>query len=263
MTMTEIPLSHPRYASLLLREKLVDGFREGIVVPQGLIAHGRGEMFDYMLGEKTTKEARAASKAAAALLLGAESPVISVNGNAAALCPEEIVKLAKVARARIEVGLFHRTDERVSKIQKVLEHHGAKQVLGFLPDAKIHGLEHARGLCSREGIYSADVILIPLEDGDRAEALAKMKKKTIAIDLNPMSRTSRSATVTIVDELTRAIPELARNVEDLADDKRAARAALSAYDRDENLRLVAKGMARNLGRFLKDQQSGRFCQVIG
>ncbi len=249
--MTEIPPSHPRYASLLLREKLVDGLRAGVVVPQGLIAHGRGEMFDYILGERTTKEARAASKAAAALLLQAKTPVISVNGNVAALCSQDIVRLAGVSRARIEVGLFHRSDERVVKIQKELERHGAKEVLGFLPDAKIPGLEHARGLCSREGIYSADVVLIPLEDGDRAEALARMKKRTIAVDLNPMSRTARSATVTIVDELTRAVPELINNVEDLEGDRKAMKAALDAYDRDENLHRCTKLMASNLRDFLK------------
>ena len=248
--MTEIPPSHPRYESLLRREKLVDAFREGIVVPQGLIAHGRGEMFDYLLGERTTKEAREASKAAAALLLRAKTPVISVNGNVAALCAPEIVRLSALTRARIEVGLFHRTDERVSKIQKLLERHGGKKILGFLPDAKIPGLESLRGICSREGIYSADVILIPLEDGDRAEALSKMKKKTIAIDLNPMSRTARTATVAIVDEVTRAIPELIRNVEDFKSDPEAARVALARYDRDKNLKSVARGMSKNLAKFL-------------
>ncbi|MBU0623583.1 MAG: DUF137 domain-containing protein, partial [Candidatus Thermoplasmatota archaeon] len=102
--MNGIPKSHPRYASLVLREKLVEGFRNGVVVPQGLIAHGRGEMFDYLLGERTTKEARIASRAAAAILLRAKRPVISVNGNVAALCPRDIVHLAEVAHARIEVG---------------------------------------------------------------------------------------------------------------------------------------------------------------
>ena len=250
-TMTEIPRTHPRYKSLVLREKLVDGFKNGIVVPQGLIAHGRGEMFDYLLGEKTTKEARVASRAAAAILLSAKRPVLSVNGNVAALCPQAIVELAEVAKARIEVGLFHRTDIRVTKIQKILEESGAKSVLGFLPDARIPGLEHMRGLCSKEGILSADVVLIPLEDGDRAEALAKMGKKTIAVDLNPMSRTARAATVTIVDEVTRAIPELAKNVEDLADDKKAAKLALSRYDSDENLALVQARMAENLKSLLR------------
>jgi len=248
--MTDIPKSHPRYESLLRREKVVDGFREGIVVPQGLIAHGRGEMFDYLLGERTTKEARAASRAAAALLLRAKNPVISVNGNVAALCASDVVKLASVVKARLEVGLFHRTDERVSKIQKLLERHGGKRVLGFLPDARIPGLESMRGLCAREGIYSADVVLVPLEDGDRTQALVRMKKKTIAIDLNPMSRTSMTATISIVDEVTRAIPELIRNIEDLSDDPRALKLALSAYDRDENLSRITKEMASNLKSFL-------------
>ncbi|HJX04720.1 MAG TPA: 4-phosphopantoate--beta-alanine ligase [Thermoplasmata archaeon] len=248
--MTEIPASHPRYRSLVLRERLVEGFRDGIVVPQGLIAHGRGEMFDYLLGERTVKQARAASKAAAALLIKAKKAVISVNGNVAALCPAEVVRLAEAAGAKLEVSLFHRTDERVSKIQAVLERNGARNVLGFLPDAKIEGLDHLRGLCSKEGIYSADVVLIPLEDGDRAEALAKLGKKTIAVDLNPMSRTMKSATVSIVDEVTRAIPDLRRDLEDLSEDRSAAARALKAYDRDANLGQVADLMSSTLARFL-------------
>jgi 4-phosphopantoate--beta-alanine ligase len=249
--MTEIPKSHPRYHSLVLREKLVEGFKTGIVVPQGLIAHGRGEMFDYILGERTTKEARAASRAAAALLLKARNPVISVNGNVAALCPRDVVQLSKAAKAKVEVGLFHRTDERVSKIVELLEDNGAKNVLGFLPDCRIPGLEHARALCSKEGIFSADVVLIPLEDGDRAEALAKMGKRTIAVDLNPMSRTSRAATVTIVDEVTRAIPELALNVEDISGSPKSIKNALKSYTRDENLKSVAEKMSANLALFLE------------
>lgn len=246
--MTEVPKSHPRYASLVLRERLVEGFRAGIVAPQGLIAHGRGEMFDYVLGERTTKEARAASRAAAALLLRAKRPVISVNGNVAALCAKEVILLAEAAKARLEVCLFHRSDDRVSKIQSLLEQNGARGVLGFLPDASLPGVEHMRGLCSKDGIYAADVVLVPLEDGDRAEALAKMGKKTIAVDLNPLSRTSRCATVTIVDEVTRAIPELVKNVEDLSEDRQAASRALSNYDRDENLRAIMARMGSGLGK---------------
>ncbi len=249
--MTEIPKSHPRYASLVLRERLVDGFKQGIVATQGLIAHGRGEMFDYLLGERTTKESRVASRAAAALLLDAKHPVISVNGNVAVLCPDEVVRLAEALSARIEIGLFHRTDERVTKIQKLLEEHGARDVLGFLPDARIPGLDHMRALCTKEGIFSADVALIPLEDGDRAGALGKMGKKTIAIDLNPMSRTALSATVAIVDEVTRAIPELVKNVEDMVNDPEATKKAIGEYDRDRNLQELAKLMAGNLGTFLK------------
>jgi 4-phosphopantoate--beta-alanine ligase len=71
-------------------------------------------------------------------------------------------------------------------------------------------LSHLRALCLREGIYSADTVLVPLEDGDRCAALAGMGKRVIAIDLNPLSRTARSATLTIVDELTRALPNITR-----------------------------------------------------
>ena len=61
--MTLIPKSHPRAESLLIREKLVNGFDNGIVAKEGLLAHGRGEAFDYLLGEKTTNTAKNAIKA--------------------------------------------------------------------------------------------------------------------------------------------------------------------------------------------------------
>ena len=75
--MTVIPKSHPRLKSLLIREKLVDGFDNGLVAKEGLLAQGRGEAFDYLLGEKTGKAAKLAIKVAAAQLLLAENPVIS------------------------------------------------------------------------------------------------------------------------------------------------------------------------------------------
>src|SRR2546425_6245618 len=81
----KIPRSHPRYTSLMTREKLVRAWKAGIAVPEGLIAHGRGEAFDYLLGEETSAPALVAEKTAAAFLVRAKSPVISVNGNVAAL----------------------------------------------------------------------------------------------------------------------------------------------------------------------------------
>ena len=49
-------------------------------------------------------------------------------------------------------------------------------------------------------------MLVPLEDGDRCEALVTAGKTVVTIDLNPLSRTSRTATLTVVDGLTRALP---------------------------------------------------------
>ena len=128
--MVKIPKSHPRYESLMIREKLIEGFMEGYVAIAGLIAHGRGECFDYLLGEKTIGPAMRAIKAAAAALLLAKHPVISVNGNVAALVPREVVELARIVNAKIEVNLFYRTEERLKKIAEVLRMHGATEVLG-------------------------------------------------------------------------------------------------------------------------------------
>ena len=98
--MSLIPKSHPRAKSLQIRERLVEGFDHGLVAKEGLMAHGRGETFDYLLGEKTLPTAKNAIKAAALTLLSAKSPVISINGNIAALCSREIVQLAKVVNAK-------------------------------------------------------------------------------------------------------------------------------------------------------------------
>ena len=62
-----IPKNHPRYCSLMIREKLVYGFENGLVAREGLIAHGRGESFDYLLGERTTESALNSINAASAL----------------------------------------------------------------------------------------------------------------------------------------------------------------------------------------------------
>lgn len=205
--MSIIPKSHPRVKSLLIREKLVKGFEEGLVAKEGLLAHGRGETFDYLLGEKTNKPAKNAIKVASALMLIADNPVISVNGNIAALCPKEIIRLAKIFGAKIEVNLFYANKKRKKNIVDILRKHGAKNVLGVKPSSSVvlPGLESARRVVDKDGIYSADVVLVPLEDGDRTMALRKAGKKVITIDLNPLSRTSQTANITIVDNVTRSM----------------------------------------------------------
>ncbi len=208
---------HPRYESLKLRAKVVEAYKNGILADSGMIAHGRGEAFDYLLGEKTTSNARKAIRASAAALILAKNPVISVNGNTAALVPNEIVTLADELHAKIEINLFHRTDERVSNIEKLLKDAGAKNILGTDQEDKvsIKGLEGPRAITSKDGVYMADVVLVPLEDGDRAEALIKIGKLLITIDLNPLSRTAKTATITIVDNIVRAVPNLIEAVKEL------------------------------------------------
>jgi len=233
-----IPENHPRARSLQIRELLVEGFRNGVVIEEGLIAHGRGEAFDYLTGEKTTEEALKAMESAIALMMLAERPVISVNGNTACLCAREIVKLAELTKAKVEVNLFYRTYEREIVIEKLLKANGASRVygVGSRATATIPELMSNRRQVDPDGIYSADVVLVPLEDGDRTETLVKMGKKVIAIDLNPLSRTSQKASVTIVDNVVRAMPkmvELAKQFTNLQKDE--LKKLADDFDNEKNL----------------------------
>ena len=227
--MGEIPDSHPRRASLLARQSLVDAAAEGLLADSAMIAHGRGEAFDYLLGETTSDSAMDAIREVAARLLAAERPVISVNGNTVVLAGEELIRVAAVVGCPIEVNLYYRTPERVMGLLGRLSEQrdvvaaeaspggwkgdwqeavGSVVLLGNSAEHSIPGLDGPRAKCCQEGIGQADVVLVPLEDGDRCEALVAAGKQVLVVDLNPLSRTSMMATVTVVDEVSRASSEL-------------------------------------------------------
>jgi 4-phosphopantoate--beta-alanine ligase len=213
-----VPDSHPRHDSLVTRERLVAGVEAGLTSRHGLIAHDR------------------AARAAAAELLLAEHPVVSVNGNVAALDPEGVVELAAAVDAAVEVNLFHRSRERLVAIADHLREHGATDVLGVDADAEIPGLEHDRALVAADGIAAADVVVVPLEDGDRAAALSAAGKTEVVIDLNPLSRSSRAADVPIVDELSRALANVTAHARDLQGESReTVRATAERFDADAAL----------------------------
>lgn len=247
--MGKVSPRHPRAESLRVREQLVEGFKAGLVVPEGLAAHGRGEAFDYILGEQTTEQARRATETAAAMLLLAKHPVISVNGNVAALVPAKIVELAKVANAKIEVNLFHGSARREAAIAKRLRRHGAKEVLGTERkfSTRIKEVHSDRRKIDRRGIAAADIVLVPLEDGDRTEALKRLGKRVITIDLNPMSRTARKADVTMVDNIVRALPLLVKRAKRLSrGSKTNLREIIRSFDNKANLRATFRLMLNRL-----------------
>ncbi|MDY1591729.1 MAG: phosphopantothenate/pantothenate synthetase [Methanofastidiosum sp.] len=241
----DIPKNHPKYESLLLRERIKECLNEGILSEVGMTAHGRGETFDYFLGEKTTKVADKAIKAAAIMICRAKNPVISVNGNIACLVPKEIVELSIIVPLKIEVNLFYRTLEREIKIKKRLEKYGATTILGVGENANesIPGLDSLRGKVSKEGIFNSDVVVVPLEDGDRALALKEMGKNIIAIDLNPLSRTSLCSDITIVDNVVRVMPQLIKEIKKFKD-KRIEEDI--EFDNNENIRKSIEIMKNNL-----------------
>ncbi len=241
-----IPPDHPRYRSLVARERIAGCARSGVVSLEGIAAHGRGEAFDYLLGEKTTDSALVAEKTAAAFLVSAKNPVISINGNTAALAAGLVRDLQQASGAGVEVNLFHRTGERMNLITSLLEEHGVMVLAGKAE--RLLPLSHDRALCLRHGIFGSDVVLVPLEDGDRCQALRSMGKVVIAIDLNPLSRTSRTASLTIVDELTRALPQITRSCRDLSN-KHAAK-FIRECDNNRFLKSALQEMEANLAHAL-------------
>ncbi|RKU29710.1 phosphopantothenate/pantothenate synthetase [Candidatus Poribacteria bacterium] len=229
--MSDVPKTHPRYLSLTLRDKIVAGVEQGITSIHGLIAHGRGEAFDYLIGETTQPFAIEAIHAAAAMLLSAEHPVISVNGNVAALAPEGLIELGRGLNAPLEVNIFHTETGREEKIREHLLKHKArletspaKEGMGDPPDvlmptteAQLSYIDSNRKFVHPDGIFKADVVFVPLEDGDRCEALRKMGKGVVTVDLNPMSRTAKQASITIVDNVVRALPLLCDEIRNFND----------------------------------------------
>jgi 4-phosphopantoate--beta-alanine ligase len=220
-----IPEDHPRYKAMMTRHNLIKGCEKKIVAPAGLIAQGRGEAFDYLIGEKTCDFARKACEAAAAAFLLSEYPVISVNGNVAQIVPEELVELSKVSGAKLEINLFYREPGREAAILEVLKNAGASEVLGTEERLKlgetIPELSSDRRIVDPDGILKADLVFVPLEDGDRTEALVAMGKQVVTVDLNPISRTPRKADISIIDNITRAVPVICdyiRKMKDLSKD---------------------------------------------
>ena len=234
----KIAPTHPRASSLIIREKLVDGFKNGIVVPHGLIAHGRGEAFDYLLGEKTTKYAYEAEKAAVCLLLLSKKSIISVNGNTAALCARDLVTLSNVTKSRIEVNLFHKSVARSNAIARILKKEDAFDVLGLDDKSRmmIKDISSNRKYVDKNGIMNSDTIFVALEDGDRTESLVKMGKKVISVDLNPLSRTAIASNITIVDNIVRVIPNMIKISEHLVKkDKYYLLQLINNFDNKENI----------------------------
>lgn len=213
--MAEIPKTHPRYHSLTLRHLITDGLKAGLATEAALLAHGRGEAFYYLLGEKTHDFALEAIQAASASIVTAKHPVFSVNGNTASLARQALLDLVTAYPSlRVEVNLFYHSPERSRRIREHLETVGISNVLESCATdtVELATIESPRRRMNPEGIAKADVVVVALEDGDRCQALVEAGKQVIAIDLNPLSRTAQLAQISITDELTQAIPLLTAQI---------------------------------------------------
>ena len=253
----EISEKHPRATSLRIRTKLVQGFEAGVTSSFGLFAHGRGEAFDYLIGETTTENARVAIHAAAASLLLAKNPVISVNGNVAALVPKELVKLARVSGTKLEINLYHRSQEREEAIARVLREAGAKEIFGLDSTFQetIPEIYSDRRVVDHRGLFVADLAFVPLEDGDRTEGLVKLGKDVVTVDLNPLSRTAQMAKITIVDNIVRTMPLLISVTKELKKEPEATLTKIvTAFDNRDNLSEAIQLIKVRLGNLAKREK---------
>ncbi len=249
MSNHEIPKNHPRYVSLTVRDAIISGMHQKIVAEAGLIAHGRGEAFDYILGENTPKFALKQEEFAVLYLLSASKPIISVNGNVAALCPKEIVDLSNILNAPLEINLFYRSKEREQAIKKKLIDAGAGLILGLEPEYQetIAEISHLRRIVDSRGIAISDCVFVPLEDGDRTQALRRMNKSVVTVDLNPISRTSLTANVSITNNIIRAVPEMIKYAEEFVQlPKNQLKERLKHYSNEKLLQDALKFMSERL-----------------
>jgi len=246
MIKTSADPKHPRFLSNFYRDLLSEGVRKGITSLQGLTAHGRGETFDYLIGEKTCSFARLSIHAAASLILLSKFPVVSVNGNTVILSGKGLVKLSQLINCPLEINLFHASKLRERKIFTHLQNLGGSDIL--LPDiTKIKGVYSNRKMISKSGQKMADLVFIPLEDGDRTRALIHLGKKVITIDLNPLSRTANDATITIVDNIVRALPLLIQVITQFRQlSRNELQSKLNSYDNKKNLARALRFIRKRL-----------------
>jgi 4-phosphopantoate--beta-alanine ligase len=92
-------------------------------------------------------------------------------------------------------------------------------------------------------------VLVPLEDGDRAAALAAAGIDEVVIDLNPLSRSARAATIPVVDNVVRAVPNLTAHARALsggdgAPDPERLRALVEGFDADRALAAAERRIRR-------------------
>ena len=133
------------------------------------------------------------------------------------------------------------------RIAEWLRQAGATQVLLPAEDAQLDYIDSNRRFVHPDGLLRADVVFVPLEDGDRCRALRRMGKEVITVDLNPLSRTAQEASITVVDHVARALPGLIEALDSAASEgDKQNRSRLAAYQ-NKTVLAAAEACVRGAG----------------
>lgn len=111
--------------------------------------------------------------------------------------------------------------ERESRIKEHLCSLGVAEVLLPSRQTVLPGIDSNRKFMNPNGLLAADTVIVALEDNDKCEALKSQGKFTIAVDLNPLCRTAKTADITIVDNLIRVFPLLTTKLNALSQSSHA------------------------------------------
>jgi len=90
-----------------------------------------------------------------------------------------------------------------------------------------------------------------------------MGKTVIAIDLNPLSRTSRAANITVVDNVVRAMPSLVLESKKLeTEPKSKLEKTIKEFNNEENLTNCLNYIATRIAKLEKEGLSLEFSKEV-
>jgi 4-phosphopantoate--beta-alanine ligase len=154
--------------------------------------------------------------------------------------------------------LYHRSPEREAAIAQVLREAGATDLYGLDPQfhKTIPEIYSDRRVVDQRGLFTADLAFVPLEDGDRTEGLVKQGKTVITVDLNPLSRTAQKASITIVDNIVRALPLLVSTISDLKQmEKSELERIQQEFNNKHNLSDAINSINKRLSKLARTQET--------
>ena len=130
-------------------------------------------------------------------------------------------------------NLFYRSKKRIEAIKSHLTNFNPFVLFGYDENhlVEIENLKSDRRIVDKRGIAVADVVFVPLEDGDRAEILKENGKTIITVDLNPLSRTAKMSDVTIIDNIVRVVPLISKYISEM--NERIATEIIREYNNNE------------------------------
>ena len=164
--MSDVPKTHPRYLSLALRDTIVAGVEQrDYLCPWAYRARAWGGFRLPHRGNDTTLRDGGNPRGGGDASSRSTPCHLRQRAMLAALAPDGLIALGRVLNAPLEVNIFHTETGREQRIREHLLKHGASDVLMPTTQAQLSYIDSNRKFVHPDGIFKADVVFVPLEDG--------------------------------------------------------------------------------------------------